>query len=221
MVMLRAGVIALLCAVLDINADAQFTQQGNKLFGTGAGNADPGQGWSVALSSDGNTAIVGGIFDNHTRGASWIFTRASGLWSQQGNKLAGTGEFDDVAYQGYAVALSADGNTALVGADDDSNEVGAAWVFVRTGTTWAQQGSKLVGTNGIEIVYQGTSVSLSADGNTAFIGGPRDDNYVGAVWAFSRSGGVWTQEGNKILCTGSAGSPHLGQSVSLSGDGNT
>jgi hypothetical protein len=47
---------------------AQFTQQGPKLVGTGAvGTAE--QGTSIALSSDGNTAIVGGAWgqSNHGR----------------------------------------------------------------------------------------------------------------------------------------------------------
>ena len=60
---------------------AQFTQQGPKLVGTGAvGAADQGQ--SVALSADGNTAIVGGYGDNPLGngavGAAWVFTRSNG-----------------------------------------------------------------------------------------------------------------------------------------------
>jgi hypothetical protein len=51
-------------------AQAQFTQQGPKLVGTGAvGNA--GQESSVALSADGNTAIVGGFGDNQTAAGSF------------------------------------------------------------------------------------------------------------------------------------------------------
>jgi hypothetical protein len=42
---------------------AQFTQQGPKLVGTGAVGATQ-QGFSVALSADGNTATVGGPGDN-------------------------------------------------------------------------------------------------------------------------------------------------------------
>jgi hypothetical protein len=54
------------------------TQQGNKLVGTGAvGTAlhNAEQGWSVALSADGNTAIVGGPFDNNGNGAVWVFVQ--------------------------------------------------------------------------------------------------------------------------------------------------
>jgi hypothetical protein len=50
----------------------QFTHQGSKLVVTGAvGLAS--QGWSVALSGDGNTAIVGGYGDNSNAGAGWAF----------------------------------------------------------------------------------------------------------------------------------------------------
>jgi hypothetical protein len=65
---------------------AQFTQQGPKLVGTGAvGFAS--QGWSVALSADGNTAVVGGPQDNSETGAAWVYTRSNGVWAQQGSKL--------------------------------------------------------------------------------------------------------------------------------------
>ena len=66
-----------------------WTQQADKLVGTGAvGSAD--QGNSVALSGDGNTAILGGPVDNFFAGAAWVFTRSGGVWTQQ-MKLVGTG----------------------------------------------------------------------------------------------------------------------------------
>jgi hypothetical protein len=43
------------------------------------------------LSADGNTAIVGGYYDNTGTGAAWIYTRSTGVWTRQGNKLVGTG----------------------------------------------------------------------------------------------------------------------------------
>jgi hypothetical protein len=130
---------------------AQFTQQGAKLVGTGAvGSAD--QGYSVALSADGNTAIVGGPGDGvGAAGAAWVYTRSGGVWTQQGSKLVGTGAVGPEVLQGTSVALSADGNTAIVGgpADDSANStssgIGAAWVYTRSNGVWTQQGSKLVG----------------------------------------------------------------------------
>src|SRR2546421_310461 len=106
----RVGTV-LLCAALLWPAQpalAQFTQDGPKLVGSGAvGSAQ--QGHSVALSADGNTAIVGGNADNGNAGAAWVFTRSGGVWSQQGAKLVGTGAVG-AANQGISVALSGDGN---------------------------------------------------------------------------------------------------------------
>ena len=60
---------------------------------------------------------------------------------------------------------------------------GAAWVFTRSGGVWTQK-KKLVGTEAIGNSYQGGSVSLSSDGNTAIVGGPRDNGGKGAAWVY-------------------------------------
>ena len=196
-----------------------WTQQGSKLFGTGAvGNA--WQGISVSLSADGNTAIVGGPDDNSGAGATWVFTRSGGVWSQQGSKLFGTGAVGN-AGQGQSVSLSADGNTAIVGGYSDNSGAGAAWVYTRSGVAWNQQGSKLFGTGAIGSAYQGQSVSLSADGDTAIVGGYNDNSGAGAAWVYTRSGGVWSQQRSKLVGTGAAGAASQGISVSLSADGYT
>jgi len=65
--------------------------------------------------------------------------------TQQGPKLIGTGAAVGLVQQGYSVALSADGATALVSGPADDANTGAAWVFTRTGGSWTQQGTKLVG----------------------------------------------------------------------------
>ena len=196
-----------------------WSQQGAKLVGTGAvGGA--GQGFSVALSADGNTAVLGGSLDNNLMGAVWVFTRSGSVWSQQGMKLVGSGATGSNVQQGFSVDLSADGNTVIFGGPSDNNAAGAAWVLTRSGSTWTQQGPKLVGTGSVGFnVQQGRSVAISADGNTALVGGFRDNNDAGAAWAFTRSGGVWTQQGPKLVATGASGSP-LVASVSLSADGN-
>ena len=196
-----------------------WTQQGGKLVGTGNTGAAY-QGYSVSLSADGNTAIVGGFEDNSLQGAAWVFTRSGGIWTQQGSKLVGTGN-TGYAQQGNSVSLSADGNTAMVGGYQDNRDQGAAWVYTRSGSAWTQQGSKLVGTGNAGTAYQGSSVSLSADGNTAIIGGFEDNGYQGAAWVYTRSGSTWTQQGNKLVGTGNAGYTLQGNSVSLSADGNT
>src|SRR5688572_27494355 len=92
----RLGVLTVaVCAVLCARpAVAQsFSQQGPRLVGAGGqGNIGVNQGFVVAISADGNTAIVGGPNDNHLAGAAWIWTRnEDGVWGQQGAKLVGTG----------------------------------------------------------------------------------------------------------------------------------
>jgi len=118
-----------------------LVQQGQKL--TGAGEAGAGQfGYSVALSADGNTALIGAPADNANAGAAWVFTRSGSGWTQQGEKLTGGGETGEGGF-GSSVALSADGGTALVGGPADDSRAGAAWVFTRSGSGWTQQGAKL------------------------------------------------------------------------------
>ena len=202
-------------------AGGVWSQQA-KLVGTGVVGPNANQGWSVALSGDGNTAIVGGPYDNNQAGAAWVYTRAGGVWSQQGPKLVATDAVGPSVFQGISVSLSGDGNTAIVGGVGDNNQAGAAWVYTRTQGVWTQQGPKLVGTNAVgPSVFQGRSVALSGEGDIAIVGGPVDNNQAGAAWVYTRSQGVWTQLGPKLVGTDAVGESQQGFSVSLSGDGNT
>src|SRR5450830_1918268 len=71
---------------------------------------------------------------------------------------------------------------------------------------FSQQGPKLVGTGAAGSARQGQSVSLSADGNTAIVGGFADNSFAGAAWVWTRSGAVWTQQGSKLVGSGAVGS---------------
>ncbi len=215
----RCSLLVVFLIFIVSSGKAQFTQQGGKLVGSGvSGTAQ--QGFSVSISSDGNTAIVGGPYDNHNIGSVWIYTRSGGVWTQLGDKLIGTGAMGN-ALQGYRVSISGDGNTAIVGGPYDNTNMGAAWVYTRSSGIWTQQGSKLVGTGAAENALQGTSVSISADGNTAIVGGYNDSNGVGATWIYTRSDSVWAQQGSKLVGTGAIGPAGQGYSVSISADGNT
>ncbi len=247
-----------------------WVQQGNKLVGSNAFVASA-QGYAVAISADGNTAVVGGRNDGPSIGAVWIYVRTGNTWTQQGEKLVGTGSVGEFVYQGKSVAISADGNTVIVGAPSD-NVSGAVWVFVRDDNTWKQLGdkittikgsflgwsvaisadgntfiaggyldngdqgaawvynkignkwieqAKLVGKGNIGGAQQGFSVAISADGNTAVVGGNRDNNNVGAVWIFVRDGNTWTQQGNKLFSNDYYYTSRQGASVAISADGNT
>ncbi|MFN5364352.1 MAG: T9SS type A sorting domain-containing protein [Bacteroidota bacterium] len=192
-----------------------YIQQGAKFTNSSTSSQ---QGQSVAVSADGNTAIIGGPGDNSNTGAAWIYVRSGTAWSQQA-KLVGSGAVG-AARQGISVALSADGNTAVVGGSSDNSSNGAVWVFTRTGTDWAQQGNKLVGAGGTSTAQQGTAVAISSDGNKIASGAIADNLFVGAVWVFERNGNTWTQSGEKLTPSDGIEKPRLGVSVSLSADGS-
>jgi hypothetical protein len=182
-------------------------------------------GYSASISGDGNTAIIGAPLANDEIGAGFVFVRRHGMWKQQA-ELVGTDVTGPFSSQGTSVALSGDGNTAVVGGFNDNieanaNGVGAAWVFERSHGVWSQQ-AKLVGTGFVGAPMQGYYVSISDDGNTAIVGGPLDNVDAGAAWVFTRSYGVWSQQGTKLVGTDVIGPFQLqGISVSLSSDGNT
>jgi hypothetical protein len=136
----------------------------------------------VALSADGNTALIGGLDDNSTRGAVWLFTRSGSTWTQQGEKLTGGGEAGEGEF-GTNVALSADGGTAMIGAWRDNGGRGAAWVFVDlpTAATGAATGvgetsATLNGTLGAG----GSSTAYFQFGTTAAYGSSTAAQSVGA-----------------------------------------
>jgi hypothetical protein len=87
-----------------------------------------------------------------------------------------------------------------VAGPDDNSQAGAAWVFTRSGGVWSQQGPKLVGTGAVFNAYQGLSVSLSGDGNTAIVGGPVDNGGTGAAWVFAQP--VFAGTPGKANCHG-------------------
>jgi hypothetical protein len=140
-------------------------------------------------------------------------------WTQLGNDIDGEAINDQ---SGYAVSLSADGNTIVIGApfnDDGGSASGHVRVFENIANVWQQKGNNI---NGIVASDKfGFSVSISADGNTIAIGAP-DNNAngfeSGHVRVFNFQGTDWVQVGSDII--GEALSDHSGYSVSLSDDGN-
>lgn len=200
-----------------VRLSAQFIQQGEKLLGTADTNdVRSMQGYAVALSADGTTAITGGIGDRLFIGAAWIFTRANDTWTQQGSKLTDYGSRPN--FFGHKVALSSDGNTAITIAPYNNK----VWIYTRVNGVWLQPGYRLIGDS---IQYYnsafGSSVALSGDGNTAVVGGSVDNNGIGAVWVFTRSNGIWSQQPTKIIGTGAIGRANQGNAVFISQDGNT
>jgi FG-GAP repeat len=174
-----------------------------------------GFGSAVALSSDGKIALIGapGEFGNNESTAI-AFVHSGSAWNEQG-ALQPKGVTESL--YGSAVALSEVGSTAIVGGPFEAEAYGAAWVFTRSGETWSQQSKALEppGSTGGEY---GTSVALSAEGNTALVGGPIGG---GAVAVYTRSGSTWTQQGELLTGNGSGSKEQFGQAAALSADGDT
>jgi FG-GAP repeat len=206
-------------AAFPLRIDPTLRQLGKVMTG---GKEEVGNGWfgfRVALSKPGTTALIGAPRDNGEKGTVWVFVRSGETWTVKarlvgGAEEAGAGKF------GWSVALNAAGNTALVGARSDHSGVGAAWVFTRSGEAWAQQGPKLVPTEEIGPAEFGGVVALETGTKpaTALIGGPEDAGGIGAAWAFTFTGGKWTQSQKLTGAGEAAGAGHFGFAVALSGD---
>jgi hypothetical protein len=220
-----------------------------------ASNAGAGDIFSHSVSLSGDTLAVGapieasaatGVNGNQTNnsalasGAVYVFVRSGTTWIQQAYlKASNAGAGDEF---GYSVSLS--GDTLAVGAlaegsaatgvngnqaNDNAAESGAAYVFVRSGTTWTQQAYlKASNTDGAD--YFGFSVSLSGD--TLAVGALAEasaatgvnanqaDNTAGnagAVYVFTRSGATWTQQAY-LKASNTEANDHFGIELSLSGD---
>ena len=180
-------------------------------------------GNAVSLSADGKTALLGvgnaKIGDNTQQGAAYVYINNGGTWTQQAKLFIAGGEAND--YFGNAVSLSADGNTALIGASRDmvgvNAEQGSAYVFTRSDATWTLQ-KQIVATDGTSGDAFGSAVSLSADGSTALIGAVEDNSDQGAAYAYQNNGGLWGME-KKVLAPDGAANDDFSASLSLNRNG--
>lgn len=224
-------------------------------------SASPYFGWSVALDSD--TAVVGARLENTNSttingstplsdngaprsGAAYVFKRTGNNWVQEAFlKAPNVHAGDDF---GNSVSIS--GDTIIVGADaENSNQTtittsassnqsagssGAAYIFKRTGTTWALE-AYLKAPNALAHDNFGSSVSI--DGDTAVVGayaesstetsitnGPSVTTSIsaqtylsGAAYVFKRTGSTWVHEAYLKASNANQGD-QFGYSVSVSGD---
>lgn len=185
--------------------------QPQKLTGNGTSGSF---GTSVAVSAGGNTILVGDPGNDTDTGAGWVFARSSESSSFVLVQELIPGDADGDA--GQSVSLSADGDTALLGAPGDGGGAGAAWAFTRTATKWSAPQQLLgAGESGGQSAF-GDSVALSGDSSSAVVGGPDDGGGAGAVWFFTRSGSSYAPEGSKL-----GGASEFGYSVALSQSGQT
>lgn len=128
---------------------------------------------------------------------------------------------------GYNIAI--DGDTVVVGAPnedgatDDASDAanaatdsGAAYVFVRSKSTWKQQAYLKALVSGQAAAGEALGASVAIDGDTIVLGAPNPTG-VGAAYVFVRSGGTWTQQAKLASAQGGSGDL-FGNAVALDGD---
>jgi len=214
-------------AYVFVRSGTAWSQQAYlKASNAGAGD---GFGFSVAVSGDtvvvgasgedsGATGVGGNQDDNNASfsGAAYVFVRSGTTWSQQAYlKASNTGAGDEF---GCSVAVS--GDTVVVGALDEDGSVsgaGAAYVFVRSGTTWSQQAYLKASNPGAGDEF-GSSVAVSGD---TVVVGARDEggsaSDAGAAYVFVRSGTAWSQQAY-LKASRTDVDDSFGCSVAVSGD---
>ena len=204
---------------------SSWVQKGETLYGEAEGDEF---GYSIALSQDGNTLVVGAPFNNPDSvpnvGKVKVYSWTGASWEQIGEDI--TGDFNS-DWCGYSVAMASTNFIIAVG-DRNYNGIagpntGRVRVFSWEGDEygWIQLGDDIEGAN--ENDRLGTSVALSRDGYTlvsgAFLADSPNGNSTGHVRAFHYTSGSWTQLGNTIHGDTEGGS--LGTRLALSGDGLT
>lgn len=206
-----------------------------------------------AFDEAGGSRKINGPYDRtrNGTGAVYVFTRAAGKWTQQAYLKASNGENGDS--MGVSVSISDDGNTIATGSLDedclatgvnpaqpcdsdqkDDTSAGAAYVFVRQGTTWTQQAFIKASNTGKEDWF-GSRLQISGDGNTlasaaqledgnakGINGNQKDETATeaGAVYYFRRTGTTWAQL-FFVKSTDNEAYDEFGSSVALSRDGRT
>ena len=174
-------------------------------------------GYSVAVAGD--TVVVGARDEDSeglNAGAAYVFVRNGTTWTEQAKLMASDAQAGD--WFGYSVAVS--GDTVVVGAyyeDSGGSDAGAAYVFVRNGTSWSQQGKLVAGDAQADDQF-GQSVAISGD--TVVVGAHYEDDGgsdAGAAYVFVYDGTAWTEQ-DKLVAGDAQVDGRFGYSVAVSGD---
>lgn len=183
------------------------------------------QFFGIALSLEGNTALVGASWDADIgirAGAAFIYERdVSGNWSLQDKLHDNDGMPDDNFGQKVLLRNA----TAIVGApwnDEIGTDAGAVYVFEKDNSgTWSQS-TKILASNGIQSDFFGSSIAF--DGDILVIGAPGHDSIIngngsGGAYVFQKStGGTWSEE---LILVPSDAAPNDQYGVTVTLDLNT
>jgi len=149
-------------------------------------------GWSVAVSSDGNTVAASGWSFTNT---VYIYEYTGGVWALKGSPIIGADQPDSslITHFGMGVELSNDGNTIAIGDYYYNTNQGAAFAFEYTNGDWVKKGDTITAvssSNYAQLVDLFRSLSISGDG-TVIAAGTRHAQangiYSGSAWAFKSS----------------------------------
>jgi hypothetical protein len=133
-------------------------------------------GYSISLSSSGDTVAVGAYAVSSYRGAAYIFDRSGGPWSQSARLAASDGTGGD--YFGISVSLSTGGDVLIVGSPCSTiagvSQQGAAYVFSLAAGSWSEPRKLSALDAGPEAANSqfGRVVSLRGDGALTLVGVP-------------------------------------------------
>lgn len=200
-----------------------------------SGNANIRFGASVALTPDGNTALVGvpGFQLGTTSGAgrAVLFTRVNGQW-QVTSQFADPNPTANEQF-GTSVALSANGQIALIGTfagcgNCGTTGKGVAFLWQKSSSGWPSSPTSSFSDPGAQSGdLFGEAVALSGDGNTALIGAPyasfNNQAQSGVAFVYTANGGVWAsapQPAAALLSNPVTAGTLLGYGVTLSSDGS-
>jgi hypothetical protein len=176
-------------------------------------------GFEMALSKDGNTALIAANGASCSGGGSacgavYVFTRSGNFWTER-QKLVSEEPFSGL-YFGRNLALSADGNTALIVQGLDLGIlIGKVFVFTQSGGVWSLQGTISAPDSNTD--FANGPIALSGDGNLALIR-EDDDPFAGggSVFVFARHGTIWSPE---AVLHGEPASDDFGRFPVISDDG--
>ena len=214
-----------------------------KIIPAGITGTKPYFGFSIALSTDNSTLVVGAPNDGYIipndpfiPGAVYVYklTATAGQYSQFGTKLVGSG-VTDIAYRGLSVSVSATGSLILFSAPYDGYvppgqplPKGAVFFFRQSSpsSSYIQAGPKIENPTSSNYLF-GIALALTSDGTTAYIGAPllpipTSESGVYVYAMAQPSGGDWTRQGfigvpNSVVGTNSA----FGGGIEVSDDGYT
>lgn len=179
--------------------------------------------YQIAASSDGNVIIVGAPGSHTSSGVAYALRRTSGAWSA-GTALAYPVS-GSVNYFGASVGISADGQTAVVGAPALTTAVSRVFIYTHGSSGWtlaATLATAGIPTSTISSPSFGQAVAISADGHILLVGAPRAAvaPWGGDAYVYTRSGSTWTGPVALQVPTDTT-VMRLGNNVALSSDGKT